>query len=825
MSMTAENFSKTTFQTPPAPYRPWTRWWWPGGDVELGELLREIDMFADTFFGGVEIQPFTAGMDPKTRDDHTAAIYDYDSPAYYTKLLAVLEAAKRRDLQVDLTMGSGWPPGGPFVPLEDNVDMLLYGEATVTRAVDMPVPPPIMPFAYAVYSPDSVLPLLKGREWTQTLSYRPEEARLVNVVAAKIVDNGRSPDPSVLTDTILLDIASATDITPHVRTGHVQWTPPAGGAWQIIALYTMPSGSRTLLSAVSAENYAVDPFDTQAIISYFENWIGKHPELLVHAGTILRALFADSYEYFPQRHFADDLLDTFRANRGYDVTPFLPAVFQPARDQHFFFFSGLKAAPDFSFGDASRRIIYDYDLTVSDLFFNHWYPATRAWIEGHDLAFRQQGYNPPLDVMRAAGAATIPETEGGNECTLKRVTSGGHLYGRPLISAESFVFLPKGGFAMTPQDYRQGIDLLMTSGVNQLIYHGTPYRWKQPGYGEIGWSPFVSPYGPTNISTNISEADPFWKYQLDVNVYAARLQLLMQTGAPDADWLIYLPLFDNPDDARFKPAVDALNAAGRTWEWVNDDLLTQAEWTQAGLRIGAMTFQGVVLPDIAAMPLPAAEALAALARAGLPVAVYGQAPAQQPGFLDHIKNDRAVARHMQTVVDQPSSASFTDTHQLAQLIEGLPAGPISYAHNPSLRAIRRTLGDGRHLVFFRNTAAQATRFTLEIDPSLRAMLLARSRHGKHLRGPGAAKFAWRLVARPWIDCRGVQPGQHVRSRRIDAGRSDRGTHRERSSTLGRLAPRDRRRRCPQWVIYGPSSGLVRLEPPSGPATRVVNRRL
>ena len=243
--------------------------------------------------------------------------------------------------------------------------------------------------------------------------------------------------------------------------------------------------------------------------------------------------------------------------------------------------------------------------------------------------------------MKAAGAASIPETEGGNALLLKRVASGGHLYGRPLISAESFVFLPKGGFALTPQDYKQGIDLLLTAGVNQIIYHGTPYRWNAPGYGEIGWSPFISPYG-SNISTNISEADPFWKYQDEINSYVARLQMLLQAGDPDADWLVYLPVFDNPDDARFKPVLQTLDSNSFAWEWVNNDLILQAQWTEAGLTVGDMTFQGVILPDIVQVPLSTAEALTTLAQQGLPIVVFGQKPAQQPGYLNYLENDRAV---------------------------------------------------------------------------------------------------------------------------------------------------------------------------------------
>lgn len=704
----------SAFQTPEAEWRPWTRWWWPGGDVELDELRREVRLFAAVGFGGAEIQPFVAGINRATINDPHARIHDYGSPAYYAKLAAVLEEARAQGLQIDLTLNTGWPAGGTFVPLDDNVDTLLYGEMTVTRAVIMPVPPPQMPFNYALFSPHSVLPLLRGREWTQTLTYHPEKARLVAVVAARIVDNQRSPDPSVLTDTLTLDPASALDISAHVRDGYLEWTPPDGGPWQVIAVYTMPSGSRTLLTADYGESYAVDPFDSAAIQRFYDTWLGTHPEILRYAGTTLRALFSDSYEYFAQRHFADDLIETFRAQRGYEVTPLLPAVFQPGRDQMFFFFTGLRAAPDFSFGPVSARVIYDYDLTVSDLFFKHWYPVSRQWAESRGLLFRQQGYNPPLDVIRAAGAASIPETEGGNELLLKRVASGGHLYGRPLITAEAFVFFPQGGYALTPQDYRQGIDTLMTAGVNQIIYHGTPYRWPEPGYGETGWAPFITPYGGTNITGNFSEADPFWPYQPQINRYAARLQYLLRQGAPDADLLVYLPLFSDPNDAAFAPALDTLNTHGWAWEWVNDDCLGRAEWTGRAIRVGEMQFRGIVLPNVAALPLATAEALQRLAAAGAPVAVLGDPPARQPGYHDYQTNDQRVAQAVKTLAHTATVAA------LAGWLAALPQGPIRYAPNPALRFIRRRLDDGGYIAFVRNTSAQPTALTLTLAAGLRA---------------------------------------------------------------------------------------------------------
>lgn len=715
--MDSYNITQALFHNPPIKYRPWTRWWLPGGDIQLEELIREVNLFADTTFGGAEIQPFVAGINPKTLNDHSHPIYDYDSPEYYEKIVAVLEEAEKRGLQIDLTLGSGWPAGGTFVPLEDNVDTLVYGEMTINRAVDTPVPPPIMPFPYAIFSSDSNLPLLRGREWTQTLSYHPEKAQLITVLAAKITKNKRSPNPAIMTDTMHLDIETVVDISDHITDGHIQWTPPSDGDWQIISIYTMPSGSHLLISAIHKENYVTDPFDTDAIIRFYDNWIGKHPELLAHAGKTLRALFSDSYEYFAQRLFSDDFIETFRQNRGYDITPFLPAVFQPAHDQHFFFFVGLPTAPDFSFGKVSQRIIYDYNLTVSDLFFKHWYPASRNWIEDNNMQFRQQGYNPPLDVIKAGGAASIPETEGGNPLWLKRVASGGHLYGRPIISAETFVFLPKGGFALTPQDYKQGIDLLMTSGVNQVIYHGTPYKWEESGYGEIGWSPFISPYG-SNISTTISEADPFWKYQNAINQYVSRLQVLLQQGKPSADTLIYLPIFDDPDDKKYTGIVTTMNASGYAWEWINDDLISQAEWTDLGLKVGDMVFQCIALQNVTALPVSTATKLAELAQAGLPIVIFGTEPSQHTGYLNYLENDKLVVEAMSTLLSQEQTAQVYSSDELIGFIQNLPAGAIHYAKNFDCCYIRRQLDDDTYLAFIRNMSDADTDISIEVQSHL-----------------------------------------------------------------------------------------------------------
>ncbi|MCX7031913.1 MAG: glycosyl hydrolase [Spirochaetes bacterium] len=89
--------------------RPWTRWWWLGSCVTEPEITRQLGLLRDTGFGGVEIQPIYAPDDPPV------APIPYLSPAWLRMLEYTLREAGRLGLGVDLTMGSGWPWGGPWV--------------------------------------------------------------------------------------------------------------------------------------------------------------------------------------------------------------------------------------------------------------------------------------------------------------------------------------------------------------------------------------------------------------------------------------------------------------------------------------------------------------------------------------------------------------------------------------------------------------------------------------------------------------------------------------------------------------------------------------
>ncbi|ESQ93351.1 hypothetical protein ABAC460_01200 [Asticcacaulis sp. AC460] len=95
------------FVHPPAETRPMVRWWWFGPKVEDAELVREIKAMKAGGFGGFEIQP----VYPLELDGNTT----YLSDDFLSSLRLANDTGRAEGMRVDLTLGSGWPFGGPHI--------------------------------------------------------------------------------------------------------------------------------------------------------------------------------------------------------------------------------------------------------------------------------------------------------------------------------------------------------------------------------------------------------------------------------------------------------------------------------------------------------------------------------------------------------------------------------------------------------------------------------------------------------------------------------------------------------------------------------------
>src|SRR5215831_18638475 len=98
------------FERPPEDARIMMRWWWFGPTVQKPELEGEMRLMKEGGIGGFEVQP----VYPLTVDGN----FPYLSDEFLDDLRFAAEKSRELGLRFDLTLASGWPYGGPHIPLD-----------------------------------------------------------------------------------------------------------------------------------------------------------------------------------------------------------------------------------------------------------------------------------------------------------------------------------------------------------------------------------------------------------------------------------------------------------------------------------------------------------------------------------------------------------------------------------------------------------------------------------------------------------------------------------------------------------------------------------
>lgn len=746
-------FSWENFAVPSRAYRPWVRWWWPGGDVTTDKLKLEVQDLVDHGFGGAEIQPFSAALDPAASQEELDRRLSFDSPGYYETLASVLEEAQRAGLDIDVTLGSGWSSGGMHIAVEDSVRTLVWSEEDVsgpkqvTLTFDQPDQPPF--YQVSEMAAGFGEPLAR---------YLPDQASLVAVLAARITGGERDSNPLVISDQVQLDASSVVVLTDAVDAqGTLVWSVPSG-QWKVIAFYDMPDGEFVNLIAQPEPGFVVNHLDARRFSENMNHLLGDRTGLSTYFGAPLKGFFNDSFELKAERLWTDGFLEEFQTRRGYDLTPYLPAVVTPGADNNIFDGGGISAACPFALleGD-DARIRHDYAQTVSDLFIEDFVEQCTSFASQRGMTSRVQPYGVRIDVIRAAGAASIPETEqlyaGGSRLFSKVVSSGAHLYNRPVVSSESMVWSGRD-FMLTPMKIKASADKLFADGVNRILYHGYPYSVDKPEiYGEQGWSAFSSPFsGMGTYSENVSKASPYWDWFTEWNGYLSRVQYALTQGLPDTDLLVYYPwlgitaslarmddqeellfngaLFDfegggsqNPlfaiVDTVFGPKnfgtagdwlrsirglLGQLEGNGYSWDFINDHSLARMRAVDGRITVRGNRYSALLVVSATHMELESARQIEGLAAAGIPVVFVGDLPSRQPGLGNADVNDAAVQEALLRATQSDSTLRVPPESDVVAALEDLGVSPLVQWRTPpvTLQVVARDLGENRRLLFFWN---------------------------------------------------------------------------------------------------------------------------
>jgi len=581
------------FLKPPDDARIMMRWWWFGPAVTTQELERQMKLMKEGRIGGFEVQPTY----PLSVDDPEKGIKNFRflCQEFLDAIAFTASKAKELGLRFDLTLGSGWPYGGPQFDLSEAAGRIRLVDIRLTDGQkSLPVP--------ACKEAERVFAAFVGPFRDPNIG--------TNAYRQIQIDSGRAILPEGLPDGIhaLFFIASQT-------------------------------GMRVKRAAYGAEGYVIDHYNP-AVIRRFIDEVAE-PVLKACGENLPHAVFCDSLEVAGE-DWTYNLLEQFKARRGYDLLPYLPALFDPTFP-------------------ASQDIRHDWGQTLTELYTEHFSATFQRWAESKGTRFRIQGYGSPPAALFSYAFADICEGEGYNWNGFREsrwAASASHLLGRQVTSSETWTWLHSPAFMATPLDMKAEADMHFLQGINQLIGHGWPYSPLSAGYP--GWSFYAA--GVFN------EKNPWWIVMPDLALYLQRISFMMRQGLPANDILLYLPTSDAW--ANFVPGRVSLNSAfasrvgdtiirsilevGFNLDFLDDRLLQmRGEVSNGRLKFGDAEYRVVVLPGVERIPPQTMMVLEQFAGSGGIVVATRRLPDRAPGLKATEQDHRTIRTIASRLFDGP----------------------------------------------------------------------------------------------------------------------------------------------------------------------------
>ena len=545
--------------------KPGSRWWWLGSAVDKENLQWNMQEYAKHGIGALEITPLY-GVQGNDRNN-----IPYLSDKWMEMLRYTQEQGRQNGIEIDMATGTGWPFGGPWVPLEESA----------CRAV----------FVEQSFIGDKV----------ENLDLRPTEERdRKNAVFHKAMLFGHN--------------GSVRDVTDCMKDGILNWKATKednkllggkDGSKTVVVLYIKYGVMKVKRAAPGGEGLVIDHFDRKAVANYlkhieeaFERTHTPYPH----------TFFNDSYEV-ADATWTPTLFEEFYKRRGYRLEDHLLA---------------------FTHGDV--KLVSNYRETLSDLLLENFTQQWTAWAHSHGAITRNQAHGSPANLIDCYAAVDIPEIEGfglsdfgikglrkdpgktrkndSDYSMFKYAPSAAHICGKPFTSSETFTWLTEH-FRTSLSQFKPDLDLMFCAGVNRMFFHGTCYSPKDDPWP--GWKFYAS--------IDMSPTNSIWRDAPEFMKYVERCQSFLQWGQPDNDFLVYLPIRDmwkkNPDKLlmqfsihamgklapEFIQAILDIDKAGFDCDYISERLLMGCKVVNGGIETAAGTrYKALVIPGSGEMP-------------------------------------------------------------------------------------------------------------------------------------------------------------------------------------------------------------------------------
>ena len=323
------------------------------------------------------------------------------------------------------------------------------------------------------------------------------------------------------------------DLTDRMTAdGKLECSLPAG-RWRIYRFGWSITGKINHPASPEATGLEVDKLDPDAWMRYFHTYVDLYKEA---AGGMLgdkgiRYLLVDSYEAGAYT-WTPRLAEEFKSRRGYDLIPWLPVL----------------AGEIIGSSQMSERFLWDWRRTLGELFCENYdrindivneYGLSGRYTESHEggRAYTGDGMDPKINATIPMAAFWMENTPTGSSvpsaiCDIRESASVSHIYGQPLVAAESFSVNGDEGRAYTycPENMKYIADVGLSAGVNRFVIHESasqPNDKYLPGLQLFRYGQWLH------------RNETWAEYAKVFTDYLARSSAMLQRGTSIADILLY----------------------------------------------------------------------------------------------------------------------------------------------------------------------------------------------------------------------------------------------------------------------------------------------
>jgi hypothetical protein len=609
-------------------------WWWLNGNVDKEAILKDLTQMKAAGMAGALV--YDAGEPGKGGNEDVPDGPEFGSSAWIELFKYAISNAHELGLEMGLNVQSGWNLGGPTVLPEDAMKKVTFSQVTVKGPGSAHVHLPMPPVKEDFYRDVAVLayPVKPGRTkpkplhlFAQKAAYAdfgtwsaPDCTPLLEGLIQQDQRSGAEPDLQI---NELVNLSGNTNAQ-----GDLQWTVPAG-EWEILRFGYTLTGAKVSTSSGKWQGLSIDHLSQSAFNTYWRTVM--EPVLQAvrpFLGNTLKWFETDSWE-MGQVNWTPLFPQEFRKRRGYDITPYLPAL----------------AGRIVESRSITNRFLYDFRKTIGECIADNHYGHFASTAHQYGVQIRCESGGPheaPIQALTNLGKCDWPMTEcwapSPHRPTLndrffgKEAACAAHIYGKRFAFAEMFTGIGRA-WQGTPRNLKSTFDRSACEGVNAICWHQftcSPAKMGLPGQEYFA-------------DTHIDPQTTWWRDAPAFVDYLNRCQFMLQQGLFVAD-VVYYQGGGVPNYVQRQSFDPAQVLPGYDYDVMDEVSLL----TRTGVRNGrivlpdGMSYRLMVIHPAQVMSLPAMKKIAELARAG--ATIIGPKPLQSPGLEHYPEADIEIQR-------------------------------------------------------------------------------------------------------------------------------------------------------------------------------------